>query len=37
MADAQSYPNRILNFFFKNIVGVAVLFFFQIYCAWSTT
>ncbi|CDZ96254.1 phospholipid-translocating atpase [Phaffia rhodozyma] len=29
--------NMILNFFFKNIVGVAVLFFFQIYCTWSTT
>ncbi|CDZ97705.1 phospholipid-translocating p-type atpase [Phaffia rhodozyma] len=29
--------NMILNFFYKNIVGVAVLFFFQIYCGWSTT
>ncbi|KAF8315252.1 phospholipid-translocating ATPase, partial [Clavulina sp. PMI_390] len=29
--------NMILNFFYKNIVGVAVLWWFQIYCGWSTT
>lgn len=32
-----SSPFRILNFFYKNIIGVGVLFFFQIYCAWSST
>ncbi|KIM33227.1 hypothetical protein M408DRAFT_61361 [Serendipita vermifera MAFF 305830] len=29
--------NMIGNFFYKNLVMVAVLFWFQIYCAWSTT
>ncbi|KZP01087.1 phospholipid-translocating P-type ATPase [Calocera viscosa TUFC12733] len=29
--------NMILNFFYKNIVAIGVLFWFQIYCAWSTT
>ncbi|CAG7855112.1 Phospholipid-transporting ATPase DNF1; AltName: Full=Flippase DNF1 [Serendipita indica DSM 11827] len=29
--------NMIGNFFYKNLVIVAVLFWFQIYCAWSTT
>lgn len=29
--------NMILNFFYKNIVGIGVLWWFQIYCAWSTT
>ncbi|KAL7423375.1 hypothetical protein Q5752_002678 [Cryptotrichosporon argae] len=27
----------ICNFFYKNIVGIGVLFWFQIYCGWSTT
>lgn len=31
------FSSRILNFFYKNIIGVGVLFFFQIYCAWSST
>jgi hypothetical protein len=31
------FQNRIGNFFYKNIVIVAVLFWFQIYCLWSTT
>ncbi len=25
------------NFFYKNVIGVGVLFWFQIYCGWSTT
>ncbi|KZT54419.1 phospholipid-translocating P-type ATPase [Calocera cornea HHB12733] len=29
--------NMILNFFYKNIVAIGVLFWFQIYCEWSTT
>ena len=29
--------NMILNFFYKNVIGVGVLFWFQIYCGWSTT
>ena len=29
--------NMILNFFYKNIVGIGVLWWFQIYCGWSTT
>ncbi|CAE7183194.1 unnamed protein product, partial [Rhizoctonia solani] len=29
--------NMILNFFFKNIVCIGVLWWFQIYCGWSTT
>ncbi|KDQ06150.1 hypothetical protein BOTBODRAFT_39791 [Botryobasidium botryosum FD-172 SS1] len=28
--------NMILNFFYKNIVGIGVLWWFQIYCGWST-
>ncbi|KZT35488.1 phospholipid-translocating P-type ATPase [Sistotremastrum suecicum HHB10207 ss-3] len=28
--------NMILNFFYKNIVCIGVLWWFQIYCAWST-
>ena len=27
----------ILNFFYKNIIGTGVLFWFMIYCGWSTT
>ena len=27
----------IVNFFFKEIINIGYLFFFQIYCAWSTT
>jgi hypothetical protein len=26
---------RIVNFFYKNIVCIGVLWWFQIYCAWS--
>jgi phospholipid-translocating ATPase len=29
--------NRILNFFYKNIVCIGVLWWFQIYCFWSST
>lgn len=29
--------DRIVNFFYKNIVCITVLFWFQIYCQWSTT
>ncbi len=29
--------NMIVNFFYKNIMGIGVLWWFQIYCAWSTT
>lgn len=29
--------NMILNFFYKNVMGVGVLFWFQIYCGWSST
>jgi phospholipid-translocating ATPase len=29
--------NMILNFFYKNIIGIGVLFWYQIYCGWSTT
>ena len=29
--------DRIVNFFYKNIVGIGILWWFQIYCAWSTT
>ncbi|KAJ2916976.1 hypothetical protein MD484_g3448, partial [Candolleomyces efflorescens] len=29
--------NMILNFFYKNIVCIGVLWWFQIYCAWSST
>ena len=25
------------NFFYKNVMGVGVLFWFQFYCGWSTT
>ena len=28
--------NRILNFFYKNIVCIGVLWWFQIYCFWSS-
>ncbi|KAF8582656.1 phospholipid-translocating P-type ATPase [Ramaria rubella] len=28
--------NMIINFFYKNIVCIGVLWWFQIYCAWST-
>lgn len=27
--------NMILNFFYKNVINVGVLFWFQIYCGWS--
>ncbi|KAK0562385.1 hypothetical protein OC844_002725 [Tilletia horrida] len=27
----------ILNFFYKELINIGYLFFFQIYCAWSTT
>ncbi|PWN45004.1 phospholipid-translocating P-type ATPase [Ceraceosorus guamensis] len=36
----QSYYRNgtlICNFFYKNIVNIGYLFWFQIYCAWSTT
>ncbi|QRV87362.1 phospholipid-translocating P-type ATPase [Ceratobasidium sp. AG-Ba] len=29
--------NMIVNFFYKNIVCIGVLWWFQIYCGWSTT
>lgn len=29
--------SMILNFFYKNIIGIGVLFWFMIYCGWSTT
>ena len=29
--------SMILNFFYKNIIGIGVLFWFMIYCSWSTT
>ena len=29
--------SMILNFFYKNIIGTGVLFWFMIYCGWSTT
>ncbi|KAG9288261.1 hypothetical protein G9A89_021292 [Geosiphon pyriformis] len=29
--------SMILNFFYKNLIGVGVLFWFQIYCGFSTT
>jgi phospholipid-translocating ATPase len=29
--------NMILNFFYKNIIGIGVLFWYMIYCGWSTT
>ncbi|ORX36159.1 putative phospholipid-translocating ATPase [Kockovaella imperatae] len=29
--------SMILNFFYKNIIGIGVLFWFMIYCEWSTT
>ncbi|KAK4685890.1 phospholipid-translocating ATPase, partial [Tremellales sp. Uapishka_1] len=29
--------NMILNFFYKNVIGTGVLFWFMIYCGWSTT
>ncbi|WVR04281.1 hypothetical protein IAU60_001281 [Kwoniella sp. DSM 27419] len=29
--------NMILNFFYKNVIGIGVLFWFMIYCGWSTT
>lgn len=29
--------NMIVNFFYKNIMGIGVLWWFQIYCGWSTT
>jgi len=29
--------NMIVNFFYKNILGIGVLWWFQIYCGWSTT
>ncbi|KAG8957682.1 hypothetical protein FRC05_009699, partial [Tulasnella sp. 425] len=29
--------NMIVNFFYKNIVCIGVLWWFQIYCAWSST
>ncbi|GAA96668.1 uncharacterized protein L969DRAFT_97024 [Mixia osmundae IAM 14324] len=29
--------NMIVNFFYKEIIGIAILFFFQFYCAYSTT
>lgn len=33
----EIFRDRIVNFFYKNIVGIGVLWWFQIYCAWSTT
>lgn len=27
----------ICNFFYKEIIGIGILFFFQFYCAFSTT
>ncbi|KAG9001427.1 hypothetical protein FRB94_004792 [Tulasnella sp. JGI-2019a] len=33
----QRNGNMIVNFFYKNIVCIGVLWWFQIYCAWSTT
>ncbi|KAG8905995.1 hypothetical protein FRB99_007852 [Tulasnella sp. 403] len=33
----QRNGNMIVNFFYKNIVCISVLWWFQIYCAWSTT
>lgn len=29
--------SMILNFFYKNIIGIGVLFWYMIYCGWSTT
>ena len=29
--------SMILNFFYKNIVGIGVLFWYMIFCGWSTT
>ncbi|RSH90127.1 hypothetical protein EHS25_001460 [Saitozyma podzolica] len=29
--------SMILNFFYKNIINIGVLFWFMIYCGWSTT
>ncbi|ORY23821.1 putative phospholipid-translocating ATPase [Naematelia encephala] len=29
--------SMILNFFYKNIIGIGVLFWFMIHCGWSTT
>jgi len=29
--------NMIINFFYKEIINIGYLFWFQIYCAWSTT
>ncbi|EIW68591.1 hypothetical protein TREMEDRAFT_74105 [Tremella mesenterica DSM 1558] len=29
--------SMILNFFYKNIINIGVLFWFQIYCGWSST
>ena len=28
--------SRIVNFFYKDVVGIGVLWWFQIYCAWSS-
>lgn len=28
--------NMIINFFYKNIICIGVLWWFQIYCAWSS-
>ncbi|KAG8858770.1 hypothetical protein FRB96_004907 [Tulasnella sp. 330] len=33
----QRNGNMIVNFFYKNIVCIGVLWWYQIYCAWSTT
>ncbi|WVF70430.1 hypothetical protein IAT40_005220 [Kwoniella sp. CBS 6097] len=29
--------SMILNFFYKNVIGIGVLFWFMIFCGWSTT
>ncbi|KAG8996124.1 hypothetical protein FRB94_008549 [Tulasnella sp. JGI-2019a] len=33
----QRNGNMIVNFFYKNIIGIGVLWWYQIFCAWSTT
>lgn len=32
-----SHVRDCRNFFYKNVMGVGVLFWFQFYCGWSTT
>ena len=36
-ADPRSRNCRIVNFFYKNALCIGVLWWFQIYCAFSTT